>query len=257
VQILDPATGTGTFLVEVIDVIYRTLREKWDRAGKSEGEKRQLWNEYVPRYLLPRLHGFELIMAPYAIAHMKIGLKLAETKYAFLSSERARVYLTNTLEEPKNFSDYFEQMAPALAHEAEAANRVKRSAPITIVIGNPPYSNLSANLTEEARLLIRPYKFIEGERIYERGALSLEKNLNDDYVKFFRYSEVKLEAGVSSLITNNGFIANPTLRGMRWNLLQKFTSLHIMNLLGYAGSSTRVPQGVQDENVFEKSQMRG
>ena len=126
VQILDPATGTGTFLVEAIDVIHRTMRDKWSREGKSETKMRELWNDYVPRHLLTRLHGFELMMAPYAIAHMKIGLKLAETKYAFLSSERARIYLTNTLEEPKDFSDYFEQMAPALAHEAQGGKQDKR-----------------------------------------------------------------------------------------------------------------------------------
>jgi predicted helicase len=133
VQILDPATGTGTFLVEVIDRINETLTAKWKKQGKSEREMYDLWNDYVPRHLLPRLHGFELMMSPYAIAHMKIGLKLRETHYSFLSWERARIYLTNTLEEPKDFSSYLEQMAPSLAHEAQEANKVKKSALITVV----------------------------------------------------------------------------------------------------------------------------
>ncbi|MBK8267546.1 MAG: hypothetical protein IPK83_04270 [Planctomycetes bacterium] len=113
VTILDPATGTATFLVEVIDIIHKTMKAKWLKAGQTEMfDIPRLWNEYVPRHLLPRLHGFELMMAPYAIAHMKIGLKLAETGYKFGSGERARIYLTNALEPPLDFSDTFEQMAP-------------------------------------------------------------------------------------------------------------------------------------------------
>ena len=98
VQILDPATGTGTFLVEVIDLIHQTLVAKWKAQGHGEKKIEALWNEYVPKHLLPRLHGYELLMAPYAIAHLKIGLKLYETGYRFGSDERARIYLTNALE---------------------------------------------------------------------------------------------------------------------------------------------------------------
>ena len=100
VQILDPATGTGTFLVEVIDLIHKTMVERWKAQGHGEKKIEALWNDYVPKHLLPRLHGYELLMAPYAIAHLKIGLKLYETGYRFESDERARVYLTNALEPP-------------------------------------------------------------------------------------------------------------------------------------------------------------
>ena len=126
VKILDPATGTGTFLVEAIDVIHRTLIEKWKREGHGEKKILDLWNEYVPKHLLPRLHGYELLMAPYAIAHLKIGLKLHETGYRFESDERARIYLTNALEPAHDFSGQFEFAIPALAHEAQAVNEVKR-----------------------------------------------------------------------------------------------------------------------------------
>lgn len=264
VQILDPATGTGTFLVEVIDVIYRTLRDKWSRADKSETEMRRLWNEYVPRHLLPRLHGFELMMAPYAIAHMKIGLKLAETKYAFLSSERARIYLTNTLEVPKDFSDYFEQMAPALAHEAQAANKVKRSAPITIVIGNPPYSGHSSNVGQWINDLLRGkdrmtgakagnYFEVDGQPLGERNP----KWLNDDYVKFIRYAHWRVEetgTGVLAFITNHGYLDNPTFRGMRQSLMQTFDDIYLLNLHGNSKKKERSPDGAPDENVFEIQQ---
>jgi predicted helicase len=90
VQVLDPATGTGTFLVEVIDLIHHTLTDKWKMQGLAEQMVDALWNEYVPKHLLTRLHGYELLMAPYAIAHLKVGLKLYETGYRFASEERAR-----------------------------------------------------------------------------------------------------------------------------------------------------------------------
>ena len=126
VQILDPATGTGTFLVEVIDLIHRTMVEKWNAQGHGEKKIQALWNDYVPKHLLPRLHGYELLMAPYAIAHLKISLKLYETGYRFESDERARVYLTNALEPPGDGQLALDFLT-ALAHEAEAVNEIKRS----------------------------------------------------------------------------------------------------------------------------------
>ena len=144
VQILDPATGTGTFLVEVIDLVHNTMVEKWKVQGHGEKKIQALWNEYVPRHLLPRLHGYELLMAPYAIAHLKIGLKLFEAGYRFASDERARVYLTNALE-PAGDEQLMLDFLPALAHEAKAVNEIKRKQRFTVVIGNPPYSGLSSN----------------------------------------------------------------------------------------------------------------
>lgn len=139
VQILDPAVGTATFLVEVIDVIHQTMVSKWKKEGHADLWINQMWNEYVPKHLLPRLHGFELMMAPYAIAHMKIGLKLFETAYTFGPGERARIYLTNSLEPHQDFSDRLAFDVPALAHEALAVNEVKATQVFTVVVGNPPY----------------------------------------------------------------------------------------------------------------------
>jgi predicted helicase len=254
VQILDPATGTGTFLVEVIDQIYATLRTKWQQRGKSDSEMYELWNDYVPRHLLPRLHGFELMMAPYAIAHMKIGLKLRETHYSFLSSERARIYLTNTLEEPKEFSSYFEQMAPALAHEAKAANTIKRRTPITLIIGNPPYSGESMNKGDWIRNLIDDYMYVDGSHLNERG----KKNwLQDDYVKFIRFSQSAIDqtgVGVLGLITNHGYLDNPTFRGMRRSLGQTFHDIRVLDLHGNSKRKGEIPTGLKDENVFDIQQ---
>lgn len=257
VQILDPATGTGTFLVEVIEQIHKTMIEKWQREGKRETERRELWNEYVPKNLLPRLFGFELMMAAYSIAHMKIGLKLKETGYYFLSSERAQIFLTNTLEEPKDFSGYLETMSPALAHEAKAANYVKRNAPITTIIGNPPYSNLSSNLSDSARELVEKYKFINGEKVIERNALQLERNVNDDYVKFISWCEnvlLQKTFSILSFITNNVFTHSPSLRGMRKHLLDNFTNLSIFNLHGASQRGEAEARSEGDINVFEIEQ---
>jgi predicted helicase len=257
VQILDPAIGTGTFLVEVIDIVYKTIKKKWEKAGHMEFEFRNLWNEYVPKHLLPRLYGFELMMAPYAIAHMKIGLKLFETGYRFGEDERARIYLTNSLEPPQDFADTFEQMAPALAHEAQAVNAVKRHQHFTVVIGNPPYAQMSQNLGEYQRELVAPYRFVNGVRIRERGALTFERNLQDDYVKFLRLGEMVISAsnqGICGFITNHAYLSNITLRGLRAHLLETFKSVRILDLHGNTKIHEVPPAGITDQNVFDIQQ---
>ena len=255
VQILDPATGTGTFLVEVIEVIHRTLVEKWKKQGFSDAQQRTAWNDYVPKHLLTRLHAYELMMAPYAIAHMKIGLKLAETGYHFAREERARIYLTNALE------PWAKQLPligfDALAHEAAAVNEIKRNKCFTVVIGNPPYSLLSANMEPHHRALIEDYKFVNNVRIHERGALQLEKNLNDDYVKFIRLTQLNIEqagVGVSGLITNHSFLDNPTMRGVRWNLLHSSSQLWLNDLHGNLTKQEQPPDGGEDVNIFQIKQ---
>ncbi len=181
VQILDPATGTATFLVEVIDVIHRTLTERWKRERLSKSQQLEAWNEYVPRHLLPRLHGYELMMAPYAIAHMKLGLKLGETGYRFDSDERARVFLTNALEPSSDRQLHIADWAPALAHEAQAVNAVKRKQRFTVVIGNPPYANFGQqNRNHWITALLATYK---------QGLDERKINLDDDYIKFIRFAQ--------------------------------------------------------------------
>lgn len=257
VQILDPGTGTGTFLVEVIDLIHRHMTERWRGEGHSAKQLQALWNEYVPVHLLPRLHGYELLMAPYAIAHLKVGLKLVETGYDFASDTRVRIYLTNALEPAQDFSDRLEFAIPALAHEAAAVNRIKRHQRFTVVIGNPPYSIRSANLTDQARALVEPFKFIAGQRIVEKGALQLEKNLNDDYVKFFGLVQRLVGAagvGIAGLITNHAFLDNPTFRGFRWNLADMFDHIRLLDLHGNSKKREQVPPGHANENVFDVQQ---
>jgi hypothetical protein len=255
VQILDPACGTGTFLVEAIDLIHKTLVAKWKAQG-NEKKLEALWNEYVPKHLLPRLHGYELLMAPYAIAHLKIGLKLHETGYRFGSSERARIYLTNALESPRDTraQTEFKEWIPALAHEANAVNAIKRDQRFTVVIGNPPYASTSSNLTPELRQIVDPYRSVDGQRIHERSMLQFEKNIQDDYVKFLAFSQARLEeasCGILSLITNHSYLDGPTLRGVRWNLASQFQNTWFLDLHGNANKAEVAPEGISDENVFD------
>ena len=254
VQILDPATGTGTFLVEVIDLIHKTLVAKWQEQEHGETKIAALWNEYVPEHLLPRLHGYELLMAPYAIAHLKIGLKLYETGYRFGSDERARVYLTNTLESAQEFSQgAFDFAIPALANEAQAVNEVKRAGQFTVVIGNPPYSGHSTNKGEWIANLIDDYK----EGFPELRKPGQAKWLSDDYVKFIRFAQSLVErtgTGTVGFISNHSFLDNPTFRGMRQSLQQDFTKIFLLDLHGNSKKKEKAPNGGKDENVFDIQQ---
>ena len=261
VQILDPATGTGTFLVEVIDVIHKTMVAKWQSQGHAANQIRVLWNDYVPEDLLPRLHGYELLMAPYAIAHLKVGLKLYETGYRFDRDARAQVYLTNALE-PAGDSRLTLDVLPALAHEAEAVNKIKRNQRFTVVIGNPPYSGLSSNMGPWIDGLLKgrlpdgtataTYYHVDGVPLGERKVW-----LQDDYVKFIRLSQWLLDAtgaGVHGYISNHGYLDNPTFRGMRWSLMQSFRRIRVLDLHGNLKKKEVPPEGGRDVNVFDIQQ---
>ena len=238
---------------------------RWSRSGRAQGhgEKKiqALWNEYVPRHLLPRLHGYELLMAPYAIAHLKIGLKLYETGYHFESDERARVYLTNALE-PADSTQLTLDFLPALAHEAQAVNEIKRKQRFTVVIGNPPYSGLSSNMGPWIDGLLKgrlpdgtataSYYHVNGEPLGERKVW-----LQDDYVKFIRLSQWLLDgtgAGIHGYISNHGYLDNPTFRGMRWSLMQSFRRIRVLDLHGNLKKKEAPPGGGRDVNVFDIQQ---
>ena len=249
VTILDPATGTGTFLVETIEIIHRTLVEKWKHEGYGEKKTLDLWNDYVPKHLLPRLHGYELLMAPYAIAHLKIGLKLHETGYRFENDERARIYLTNALEPAHDFSGQFEFAIPALAHEAEAVNEVKRRQRFTVVIGNPPYANFGQ--------LNRIPFILDLLEDYKRGLDEKKLNLDDDYLKFLRLGQYIVErsgSGILGMITNSSFLDGLIHRKLRESLLKQFSDGYILNLHGNSRRGDTAPDGSPDKNVFDIQQ---
>ena len=252
VQILDPATGTGTFLHGVIGQIHQSF-------ASNKG----MWPGYVQENLLPRLYGFELLMAPYAVAHMKLGLLLHETGYDFSSDERLRVFLTNTLEEAHELTGLplFTQW---LAEEASSANQVKKDAPVMVVMGNPPYSYESENTGEWITGLLRGndsatglktsnYFEVDGAPLGERNP----KGLQDDYVKFIRFAQWRIEQtgyGVLAFVTNHGYLDNPTFRGMRQSLMQSFDDIYLLDLHGNSKKKEKASDGGKDENVFDIQQ---
>ncbi|MEI2693873.1 MAG: type ISP restriction/modification enzyme [Saprospiraceae bacterium] len=244
VQILDPATGTGTFLAEIIKLIYK----------KFEGQQ-GIWSKYVDDHLIPRLNGFEILMASYAMAHLKLDLLLAETGYKPTRDQRLKVFLTNSLEE--HHPDTGTLFASWLSSESNEANAIKRDIPVMVVLGNPPYSLYSSNLSVENKKLIDKFRYVNGEKIKERGALQLEKNLNDDYVKFIAFSEdviTKNGEGIIAFINNNNFIDAPTFRGMRWNLVSTFDKIYIIDLHGNSNKKDICDDGSPDMNVFDIQQ---
>ena len=259
VLVLDPACGTGSFLYAVIDHI----RQHYRRGGNAG-----MWNGYVKEHLLPRLFGFELLMAPYAMAHLKLGMQLAaqdlpaegrdDWAYDFANSERLGVYLTNSLEEGEM---QVQMSGPyrVIAEEANSATEIKRDMPIMVVLGNPPYSGHSANASRKGGKLtwigglIEDYKQVDGIGLGERNT----KWLQDDYVKFIRFGQHRIDktgAGVLAFVTNHGYLDNPTFRGMRQQLMNTFTDIYLLDLHGNARIKERAPDGGVDENVFDIQQ---
>ena len=243
VHILDPAAGAGAFLVEIIDRIHRTLTQKWAKHGYSEQDLARLWDQYVPEHLLPRVQGYELLPAAYAIAHINIGSKLRETGYHVRSSDRIRLICRNAL-------------ATRPGGESHGSNGPDKCAPFTVIAGNPPYSGESANKIGWIRDAVKEtYQKIEGKPIRERG----KKNwLLDDYVKFLRWSHMALadgsNCGVVGMVTNNAYQDNPTFRGLRRSWLRDFDEISIVDLHGSAKRSDAGHASASDQNVFDIKQ---
>ena len=260
VLVLDPACGSGTFLYAVVDHV----RVHYWTSGNAG-----MWKGYVKDHLIKRLFGFELIMAAYAMAHLKLGMQFAahdmpqqhraQWAYDFDSNERLGVYLTNTLEQAERQTiDLFGPMR-AITDEANAASEIKRDLPIMVVLGNPPYSGHSANASRKAGKLtwigelIEDYKQVDGKPLGERNP----KWLQDDYVKFIRFGQHRIqqtETGILAFITNHSYLDNPTFRGMRQQLMGTFTDIYLLDLHGNSRTKERTPDGEVDENVFDIQQ---
>lgn len=237
VQILDPATGTGTFISAVIRIIHEYIH-KTNQDGR--------WTSYVHNDLLPRLHGFEIMMAPYTIAHLKLSMAFKKTGFVHFN-KRLGIYLTNSLEESYERDDLFSEMgfAGSIAEESREASKIKNQTPIMVVLGNPPYSVSSSNKGEWIQNLIKIYKKDLNER---------KINLDDDYIKFIRFAEHFIEknkSGIVAMITNNSFIDGLTHRQMRKHLLETFDDIYILDLHGNSKKKEVSLDGSKDENVFD------
>jgi hypothetical protein len=237
VLILDPAVGTGTFLYDAVKLIYESLCEQGQQGA---------WNNYVAEKLLPRLFGFEVLMAPYAVAHLKLGLLLQELGYQFQGGERLGVYLTNTLEEAIKKSEVL--FGEFIVEEGNAAAEIKKEKQIMVVLGNPPYSVSSLNRGPWIQGLVEDYK---------EGLKEKKLNIDDDYVKFIRFGQWRIErtgAGILAFITNHGYLDNPTFRRMRESLMNTFTDIYVLDLHGNDRKKERCPDGSPDKNVFDIQQ---
>ena len=257
VLVLDPACGTGSFLYGVIDHI----REQF-RSGGNAG----MWDGYVREHLLPRIFGFELMMAPYAMAHLKLGMQLAAQDmpeehrtnwaYDFGNDERLGIYLTNSLENAEHQAVGLFGPMRVITEEANAAAEIKRELPIMVVLGNPPYSGHSSNASRRnGKLtwigeLIEDYKTVDDKPLGERNP----KWLQDDYVKFIRFGQWRIQqsgSGVLAFITNHSYLDNPTFRGMRQQLMDTFSDIYLLDLHGNALKKETAPDGSTDQNVFD------
>jgi len=234
VQILDPATGTGTFLAEVVKFIY----------SKKFKAMQGAWSGYVDEHLIPRLNGFELLMASYSMAHLKLDMLLRETGYKPTKNQRFNIYLTNSLEE--HHPDTGTLFSNWLSTEANEANHIKRDTPVMCVIGNPPYSVSSSNKSKWIEKLMKDYKKDLNERNIQP--------LSDDYIKFIRYGQYYIQkngSGILAYISNNSFIDGIIHRQMRKDLLETFDKVYIVDLHGNSKKKETTPDGGKDENVFD------
>ena len=239
VTVLDFATGTGTFLLE-------TLQQIFDKLPKDSGKKDLIIKEHI----LKNLFGFEYLIAPYTIAHLKLSQFLKDNGYQLKDKERLQIFLSNTLEPLP--SQIKIPLLPALTEESKQAQKIKDK-PILVITGNPPYSGHSKNNGEWITKKIKDYYFVDGKPLGEKNP----KWLQDDYVKFIRFAQDKMETveeGVVGIITNHRFLTNPTFRGMRQSLMKTFDQLYFLDLHGSNKPKEFAPDGSKDENVFDIEQ---
>ncbi|WP_168074231.1 N-6 DNA methylase [Caulobacter sp. SSI4214] len=248
VTVLDFAAGTGTFLLEVFERIFANI------GGADAGRADQIVREHIAK----NLYGFEYLIAPYTIAHLKLSQYLKDKGYPLRDDERLQVFLTNTLEPVKPERNF---LMPALAAEVEAAQRVKDQ-PILVITGNPPYSGHSKNNGSWIKEQIDAYKFTieqdeNGLTVHKPLGERNPKWLNDDYVKFIRFAQQKIDAvdeGVVGIITNHSWLDNPTFRGMRQSLMRTFDQIYVLDLHGNTKKKEKAADGSKDENVFDIEQ---
>ncbi|MCD6417885.1 N-6 DNA methylase, partial [bacterium] len=247
VKLLDPAAGTLSFPAEAIKIAAKEYEEKYGEGALSQ---------WIKNHILQNFYAFELMMAPYAIGHLKISFILEELGYKMSENERFKYYLTNTLEMEEIGTTNIPALS-SLSEESHLAKEVKEKQPILVIIGNPPYSGISANINEWTEHLLKDdidgcqsYYKVDGKPLGEKNP----KWLQDDYVKFIRFAQWKIQRsgfGIVGMITNHSYLDNPTFRGMRQSLMKTFDEIYILNLHGNSLKKETAPDGGKDENVFD------
>src|SRR4030065_744286 len=243
VPVLDPAAGTLTFLAEAAKLAVEEFVSKYGEGAKAN---------FIRNHILKNFYAFELMMAPYAVGHLKMSFLLEELGYKLQKDDRFKLYLTNTLEMEELAQTSLPGMA-SLSEESHLAGKVKRERPILVILGNPPYSGHSANKGDWIKDQIETYKKVDGKPLGEKNP----KWLQDDYVKFIRFAQWKIDQigeGVLGFITNHSYLDNPTFRGMRQSLTDSFDEIYILDLHGNSLKKEQWPDGSKDENVFDIQQ---
>lgn len=243
VTVLDPAAGTLTFLAETAKLAVDEFVSKYGEGGKEN---------FIKEHILKNFYAFELMMAPYAIGHLKMSFLLEELGYRLHSDDRVKLYLTNTLEMEDLAQTELPGMA-SLSEESHLAGLVKKEQPILVILGNPPYSGHSSNIGDWISSEIKAYYQVDGRPLNEKNP----KWLQDDYVKFIRFAQWKIDQageGVLGFITNHSYLDNPTFRGMRQSLMRSFDEMYLLDLHGNSLKKERSPDGSKDENVFDIQQ---
>lgn len=240
VTLLDPAAGTMTFVAHAAQLAVREFVSKYGTGSRED---------FIRDHILGNFYAFELMMAPYAVGHLKMAFFLEELGHCLADDERVKFYLTNTLdmeELPQTEMPFYR----ALSHESHEAGKVKRQQPVLVVLGNPSYSGHSCNQGDWIRTLIDTYKQVDGKPLGEKNP----KWLQDDYVKFLRFAQWKIEQagrGIVGMITNHSWLDNPTFRGMRQSLMRAFDHIYVLDLHGNSLKRETCPDGSKDENVFD------
>jgi hypothetical protein len=240
VTLLDPAAGTLTFLAEAAKQAVEEFTSSFGKGAKDN---------LIKEHILKNFYAFELMMAPYAIGHLKMSFLLEELGYKLRKDDRFKLYLTNTLEMEEVPQSNF-PFVVSLSEESRLAGKVKKEQPILVILGNPPYSGHSANVGEWISQEIKAYYQVDGKPLGEKNP----KWLQDDYVKFIRFAQWKIDQageGVLGFITNHSYLDNPTFRGMRQSLMQSFDEIYILDLHGNSLKKEKCPDGSKDENVFD------
>ena len=240
VTLLDPAAGTMTFVARAAREAVAEFEDKYGSGGKED---------FIRRHILKNFYALELMMAPYAVGHLKMSFFLEEFGHRLADDERMPFYLTNTLD-TEELEQTHMPFYSALAEESRLAAEVKKQIPILCILGNPPYSGHSSNKGDWIKGLIEDYKQVDGKPLGEKNP----KWLQNDYVKFLRFAQWKIEQagqGVVGMITDHSYLDNPTFRGMRQNLMRTFDDIYILDLHGHALKKEGCPDGIADKNIFD------
>ncbi|HEX9944363.1 MAG TPA: type ISP restriction/modification enzyme [Thermoanaerobaculia bacterium] len=251
VTLLDPAAGTLTFLVEAVRCAAESVRKD---AGSG------VVPALLRDHLLRDFHAFELMMAPYAIGHLKMTLILDEMGRPLERGERFHLYLTNALDMRELVQSKLPGMS-ALSRESHEAGRVKKDLALTVILGNPPWAGRSQIRGREPDALLKEgYIAADGRRdegYYQLDGRPLEERnpkwLQNDYIKFLRFAQRRIDRageGIVAFVTDHGYLDNPTFRGMRRSLLGTFDQIYLLDLHGGGRKKERAPDGSTDANVF-------